>query len=698
MTDQGGPFSAVLQWKGPTDIQFHQINSESLLHQVVCGQVCKNGGNCADDGFCRCLPGWTGNDCAISITSCGASSNSLQPGILTTFSSSYNYTSPILFQTRYSTLDVDWGYGSPDGSVPPDNINAHFSGYFKTTVTGWHDLQFSGDFDSSQGNLRIDHQHFIGPWAYTRAIWLVAGQYVRVDVNYWDYYGFANIHLLWRPPNAFLTPIPAEAWFSYPDDCSCPIDPATGVMCSAADRGSCGNGICGCSSTRSGTACENDLCRNDECVGTDMCYVPSKGSRVQDCGGHGTCVDGACVCDSGGWTEITDCVSTGCLGDGLCGMNGTCIGGKCVCDPGFTGLDCEVQQCASQRALRPGFAVEYRDATKIWYRWTIPNVNVDWSYYSPAPGMSFDGFTITWAGFVRSWRTGNHSFACVGSIADSCQIWLDGVLVSPLMNFSLIQNQNHRLKMEFVDSSGGPASAQFQWKLPSTSQFVIVPSENINHEIVCTLPCVNGCCVDDDTCRCFPGWTGHDCSISTTSCGGSASLVPGVNASYGNSPTLSPILFQQISPVLYFDWGYGSPSGSIGNDQINAHLSGYLLPNLTGWWDIMLEGDGGDVVSLRLDYVHFIGDGFFSKQIWLVAGQYVRVDLKYQDVGGPGPVLSCYFPCVSLSKLFVQPGLVCRGGLQMATISFQSRRRIGFTTRLNVLVQPIPLLERFALM
>jgi len=69
------------------------------------------------------------------------------------------------------------------------------------------------------------------------------------------------------------------------------------------------------------------------------------------CGVHGSCVDGACVCDSGvtgaacdacapGYVGFPDCVDDPCDPD-PCSSHGTCDAGVCSCDPGFAGDACD---------------------------------------------------------------------------------------------------------------------------------------------------------------------------------------------------------------------------------------------------------------------------------------------------------------------------------------------------------------------
>jgi len=69
--------------------------------------------------------------------------------------------------------------------------------------------------------------------------------------------------------------------------------------------------------------------------------VVAPGMCIEDCSGHGSCLDKTCQCE-GGWTGEA-CDIEPCLND--CNGRGTCLQGGCVCNAAFYGLTCEFSRC-----------------------------------------------------------------------------------------------------------------------------------------------------------------------------------------------------------------------------------------------------------------------------------------------------------------------------------------------------------------
>jgi len=77
-----------------------------------------------------------------------------------------------------------------------------------------------------------------------------------------------------------------------------------------------------------------------------------------ECGEHGSCEGGVCVCTDGYIGEFCD-VPGPCVGID-CGENGTCVEGICECDTGYEGDNCEVDinECDPNPCLNGGSCAE----------------------------------------------------------------------------------------------------------------------------------------------------------------------------------------------------------------------------------------------------------------------------------------------------------------------------------------------------
>ena len=140
-------------------------------------------------------------------------------------------------------------------------------------------------------------------------------------------------------------------YVGYPN---CEPDPCLNVECNG--NGTCENGACNCDP---GYA-NDDMNAADDCDSCDVGYVGYPNCQPDpcvgvDCNGNGSCVNGACVCDTGyenddadpqddcddcepGYIGYPNCQPDPCVGVN-CNGNGTCVNGACVCDAGFDNDD-----------------------------------------------------------------------------------------------------------------------------------------------------------------------------------------------------------------------------------------------------------------------------------------------------------------------------------------------------------------------
>ena len=106
------------------------------------------------------------------------------------------------------------------------------------------------------------------------------------------------------------------------DFCETPVvqDPCDEIDC--GQHGTCSGGTCICDPGYSG----------DNGGTYDACYGVH-------CGVHGTCSGGTCICESGAYTGDRCQIYNACYGVN-CGAHGSCSGGRCICSGGYSGSRC----------------------------------------------------------------------------------------------------------------------------------------------------------------------------------------------------------------------------------------------------------------------------------------------------------------------------------------------------------------------
>eukprot|EP01133_Synstelium_polycarpum_P009825 gene9825-11475_t len=105
-------------------------------------------------------------------------------------------------------------------------------------------------------------------------------------------------------------------------------------------------------------------CVNGACVCNDGWETPASNCSVKmcadpTCSGHGSCVQGACVCNDGWETPQSNCSVKMCA-DPTCSGHGSCVNGACVCDQGWESpaTNCSVKMCADPTCSGHGSCVQ----------------------------------------------------------------------------------------------------------------------------------------------------------------------------------------------------------------------------------------------------------------------------------------------------------------------------------------------------
>lgn len=136
-----------------------------------------------------------------------------------------HFVTPALTRTE-STIDNDWGNGSPNGVVQTDNFSVTWGSYLTVPTTGYYTFQTVSDDGVRlwlKGKLAIDNWTDHGPASdFTTPILLMAGNKYPFQMEMYERGGGAVSRLWWTGPGITnYQPVPATAMYPivapYPD-------------------------------------------------------------------------------------------------------------------------------------------------------------------------------------------------------------------------------------------------------------------------------------------------------------------------------------------------------------------------------------------------------------------------------------------------------------------------------------------------
>ncbi len=113
----------------------------------------------------------------------------------------------------------------------------------------------------------------------------------------------------------------------------------------------------------------------------------------------------------------------------------------------------------------------------------------------------------------------------------------------------------------------------------------------------------------------------------------------GLLASYFPNNTLTdPATIQQMEPIIYYDWGSGSPAPGLPTDNFSVRWSGYITAPTTGTYTFVITSDDGErlYVDSTLIVNHWLPQGPtpWTGTIALTAGQKVPIIYEMFENGG----------------------------------------------------------------
>ena len=144
--------------------------------------------------------------------------------------------------TRTEAIDFDWGTAAPAAGLPADNVSVRWSGELQAIEGGdysWRTRSDDGVRLWVDGVLRIDNWTVHAPAVDTSAtLALVAGQRVKVTLEYQDRGGGAVMQWSWLRPGGVWAPVPASQLYPAPPVLPPASPPASAVQC-ASEGGRC---------------------------------------------------------------------------------------------------------------------------------------------------------------------------------------------------------------------------------------------------------------------------------------------------------------------------------------------------------------------------------------------------------------------------------------------------------------------------
>jgi hypothetical protein len=288
-----------------------------------------------------------------------------------------------------------------------------------------------------------------------------------------------------------------------------------------------------------------------------------------------------------------------------------------------------------------------------------------------APGFAIDDFSVRWTGAIRTFAAGTYTFGVLHD--DGARLWVNGQLLIDAWKSSqatfdtasidLAANSDYYIVLEYFEGAGN-AVCELHWQPPGDVMDPMLPTElrplyDKNLDAIpdsCQVPDCNANGVDDVEDIAFG--TSGDCDGNSVpdSCEGcqdcdgnglldSCELVAGQGlvAQYFIADTYPSAFFLErvetrVDPTVDFNWGSGSPSPDLPENDFGARWTGTLrTPPVTGDYLIHLQVDDG--VRLWLDEVLLFDEWNnaatgYTFSVPLTGDTNYLLRLEYYEAGG----------------------------------------------------------------
>jgi glucose/arabinose dehydrogenase len=505
-----------------------------------------------------------------------------------------------------SDINFNWGSGSPDAAINPDNFSARFV-KTDTFTDGTYEFTLTAD---DGARLYIDNNLILDKWidqpatTYKVSKVLTAGQH-DIKLEYYENGGQATVVLNYAKTGVVNPPTGVyQGSYWNTGTGAAPQIPNTAPNLQRADADI--NFDWGSGSPDPAINADHFVTRWTQTIAFDAATYHF--STISD-DGIRLYVDNVLVIDQwndhGSTTYSADINMTQGIHD--IKLEYYEDGGGAVAKFGY----------AKTGVIPPttgnGLTADYfnnMDLTAKVLTRTDQTVNFDWGSGSPDAAIGPDTFSVRWTGQVQTNFTEPYVFTA--STDDGVRVWVNDTLIidkwvdqgltptSGIIN--LFAGQKYNIKMEYYENGGGAAAMLF-WSSPSTPN-QIIPTGSL-----------------------------------FTTLGSSTSYTGSYwNAGTGNAPAMPTVLpdLVRADTDINFDWGSGSPDLVINPDHFIARWVARNTFDLGTYHFTTLSDDG---IRLYIDNVLVIdqwndhGSTTYTADVNLTQGNH-DIKLEYYEDGG----------------------------------------------------------------
>ena len=362
-----------------------------------------------------------------------------------------------------TTINFDWGAGSPDGAIFADLFSVRWTGKVKALYTESYTF-YTVSEDGVQ--LWVNNQLLIDDWTQHTArersgtIALQAGQKYEIKIEYYERSGNASMKLLWSSAHTAKAIIPTSMLFSN----AVPAVPVPDNYMAAMN-------------TVLTVPAVQGLLAND----SDPNGYPLTATRYRRAS-HGS----AAVNVDGSFTYTPDAGYVGQDTFSYYANNGMMNAEATVYllvdkAPVVTGL------AVNQEIQAQGLGAQYYQWGASGVDWTDcrltrrdSTINFDWGTGAPDPLLGADRFAVRWTGAILPVYTETYTFYTYSD--EGVRLWVDDKLVidhwtahtaaEKSGTIYLTAREKHAIRVEYYEDAG-PATMKLSWSSPNTPKEII---------------------------------------------------------------------------------------------------------------------------------------------------------------------------------------------------------------------------------